>query len=82
MSLTDTFHQADLDADPIIRGRPVILTSKDGHAIWVSQRVLDENIANIPDEVPGGVIYRDKDGKPSGAYIFTQPWLCLRSARR
>ncbi|KAL1761483.1 amidohydrolase family-domain-containing protein [Schizophyllum commune] len=60
---------ADLDADPIIRGRPVILTSKDGHAIWVSQRVLDENIANIPDEVPGGVIYRDKDGKPTGTFL-------------
>ncbi|KAL1735824.1 amidohydrolase family-domain-containing protein [Schizophyllum commune] len=60
---------ADLDADPIIRGRPVILTSKDGHAIWVSQRVLDENIANIPDEVPGGVIYRDKDGKPAGTFL-------------
>lgn len=60
---------ADLEADPVIRGRPVILTSKDGHAIWVSQRIIDENLAHIPDEVPGGVIFRDADGKPTGAFL-------------
>jgi len=29
-------HQADLDADDVVRGPPVILRSKDCHALWVS----------------------------------------------
>ncbi|KAK0212699.1 amidohydrolase family-domain-containing protein [Desarmillaria ectypa] len=53
----------DLDADPIIYGRPVILQSKDGHAIWVSRATLNDN-GPYPEYVEGGVIETDSDGNP------------------
>ncbi|KAF9264103.1 hypothetical protein L218DRAFT_958522 [Marasmius fiardii PR-910] len=58
---------ADLEADLIIRGRQVVLTSKDGHSFWVSQATLDAN-APFPEQFPGGVILRDKKGKPTGIF--------------
>ncbi|KAH9083588.1 amidohydrolase family-domain-containing protein [Lactarius deliciosus] len=33
---------ADLDSDPLVRQHRVILEAKDGHAIWVNSRVLEE----------------------------------------
>jgi len=47
--------KAELDADPIVRERPVVLQSKDGHAIWVNSKVLD-SVPSLPDTVEGGVI--------------------------
>lgn len=51
--------------DPVVAGRPIALQSKDGHALWVSSKVL-ESISSLPDEVEGGVIVRDEDGNPTG----------------
>jgi len=59
--------QEDLESDPFVRGRPVVLQSKDGHALWVSQRVLDA-MAPIPAHVEGGHIVRDEAGNPTGQY--------------
>lgn len=59
--------QEDLEANPDIAGRPVILQSRDGHAIWVSRRTLEDN-APFPDEVDGGVIFRDEQGNPTGTF--------------
>ncbi|PBK76801.1 hypothetical protein ARMSODRAFT_948639 [Armillaria solidipes] len=59
---------ADLDASPVIRGRSVMLRSKDGHGTWVSGRVL-QNIRPLPHAVEGGVIVRDKKGKPIGVFL-------------
>ena len=61
--------QRDLDAYPLIKGRPVILQSRDGHAIWVSRATLDAN-APFPDSVEGGVILRDESGEMTGSLIF------------
>lgn len=58
----------DLDADPDIHGRPIILQSKDGHAIWVSRATLDDN-GPYPEHVDGGVIQTDSDGNPSGLFL-------------
>ncbi|RXW15059.1 hypothetical protein EST38_g10795, partial [Candolleomyces aberdarensis] len=58
----------DLDANPITRNRPIILQSKDGHAIWVSQTLIDTH-GPYPDTIEGGVIVRREDGKPSGVFI-------------
>ncbi|KAK0485942.1 amidohydrolase family-domain-containing protein [Armillaria novae-zelandiae] len=58
----------DLDEDPVIHGRPVILQSKDGHAIWVSRTTLNDNTP-FPEDVEGGVIERDSDGNPNGLFI-------------
>ncbi|KAK2467801.1 hypothetical protein APHAL10511_000096 [Amanita phalloides] len=58
----------DLDADPIVRGRPIVLQSKDWHSIWTSSKVL-ESISPLPAEVEGGVIIRGDDGRPTGVLL-------------
>ncbi|KAI0081997.1 hypothetical protein K474DRAFT_1586784 [Panus rudis PR-1116 ss-1] len=58
----------DLEKDPVVAGRPIVLQSKDGHAIWVSKKVLD-GIQPLPDEVEGGVIVRDSEGNPTGILL-------------
>ncbi|KAJ7679556.1 amidohydrolase family-domain-containing protein [Mycena polygramma] len=57
-----------LDADPVIRGRPVVLQSKDCHALWVSQRVMQLS-APFPAAVEGGVILADENGVPTGVLL-------------
>lgn len=42
-----------------------MLRRVDGHAIWVSPRVL-ELTGELPDSVDGGTIVRDEDGKTTG----------------
>ncbi|KAF8348117.1 amidohydrolase family-domain-containing protein [Amanita rubescens] len=59
---------ADLEADPVVRGRPIILNSKDWHAIWVSSKVLEDN-SPLPETVEGGVIVREDDGRPTGVLL-------------
>lgn len=61
-----TYH--DLESDPILRGRRIVLQSKDYHGLWVSKAVLD-SIPNLPDEVNGGVLVRDSNGKPTGVFL-------------
>lgn len=57
--------QAELEADPVTRGRHIALRSKDAHGYWVSQKILDA-MEPIPEKVNGGVIVRDSRGKPIG----------------
>ncbi|KAJ7937557.1 amidohydrolase family-domain-containing protein [Mycena leptocephala] len=52
---------ADLDADPVIKGRPVVLQSKDCHAQWISGRALELSLP-LPAAVEGGVILTDDAG--------------------
>ncbi|KAL1748630.1 amidohydrolase 3 [Schizophyllum fasciatum] len=59
---------ADLDSDPIIQGRPIVLQSKDCHALWVSSKAL-ELMGELPSEVEGGVIVRDAAGNPTGLML-------------
>ncbi|KAJ7141779.1 amidohydrolase family-domain-containing protein [Mycena crocata] len=58
----------DLDADPVIKGRPVMLQSKDCHAQWVSGRVL-ELTGPLPESVEGGIILTDDAGAPTGVLL-------------
>lgn len=55
----------DLDREPLLRGRPVLLVRVDCHAYWVSNAILS-NLRNLPDVVDGGLIIRDGVGKPTG----------------
>ena len=57
--------QSDLDADSVIRGRYVVLQSKDCHALWVSSRAIEASLP-FPETIEGGVIVRDDSGKPTG----------------
>ena len=55
------------DLDPLSAGRPVALTSKDGHLLWVNSAALAR--AAIGPETPspkGGEIVRDAAGRPTG----------------
>ncbi|KAJ2972879.1 hypothetical protein NUW54_g12175 [Trametes sanguinea] len=70
-----TYHA--LEADPVVAGRPVVLQSKDGHALWVSLAVL-ESLKSLPDEVEGGVIVRDSFGKPTGVFLDNAQDLVIR----
>ncbi|GBE81356.1 amidohydrolase family-domain-containing protein [Sparassis latifolia] len=56
------------EADPIVADRLIILQSKDGHAMWVSRKVV-ESMGPLPMEVDGGVILRDSEGNPTGVFL-------------
>lgn len=57
-----------LEMDPIVRGRPVVLSSKDKHASWVSKKALALSFP-LPSEVEGGIIMKDSFGNPSGVFL-------------
>ncbi|KAF9460436.1 amidohydrolase family-domain-containing protein [Collybia nuda] len=59
---------ADLDLDPLLKGRPISLSRIDVHAQWVSPRVL-ELMGDLPLEVEGGQIIRDGVGNPTGIFV-------------
>ncbi|KAF8160976.1 amidohydrolase family-domain-containing protein [Crassisporium funariophilum] len=59
---------ADLDADSVIRGRPVVLQSKDCHALWVSSKAIESSLP-LPETVEGGIIVRDEGGHPTGVLL-------------
>ncbi|KAF8999779.1 amidohydrolase family-domain-containing protein [Cyathus striatus] len=59
----------DLAADPLLRDRPIALRRVDGHATWVSPRVLQIMGNDLPKDVDGGIIVRDNQGKPTGIFI-------------
>ncbi|KAJ7032151.1 amidohydrolase family-domain-containing protein [Mycena alexandri] len=58
----------ELDADPVIKGRPVVLQSKDCHAQWVNARALELS-GTLPESVEGGIILRYPDGRPTGVML-------------
>ncbi|KAJ7215765.1 amidohydrolase family-domain-containing protein [Mycena haematopus] len=58
----------DLEADPVIKGRLVVLQSKDCHALWVSRRVLELSDP-FPASVDGGVILTDASGAATGMML-------------
>ncbi|KAF5385987.1 hypothetical protein D9615_002411 [Tricholomella constricta] len=59
---------AHLEDDPVIRGRPVVLQSKDCHALWASAKAIEASMP-FPEAVDGGIIVRDKTGKPTGVLL-------------
>ena len=65
---SNQLHQADFDRDPLLTDRLIILRRVDGHAVWVSPRVI-KLMGDIPQEVEGGAILRDASGQPTGIPI-------------
>ncbi|KAG2151175.1 amidohydrolase family-domain-containing protein [Suillus bovinus] len=62
-------HADDFDREPLLRGRRISLTHIDAHACWVSNRVL-QLMAPLPEgDINGGLIIRDKHGKPTGILV-------------
>lgn len=57
------------DLDPIVGDRPVALSSKDGHVLWVNTAAL--RLAGVTRQTPepaGGAIGRDLSGEPDGIF--------------
>ncbi|KAH8084879.1 amidohydrolase family-domain-containing protein [Cristinia sonorae] len=62
----------------LLAARPIALSRVDGHAMWVSPRVIELTKESQPghkwpsdDEIEGGSIVRDSDGNPTGVFIDT-----------
>lgn len=68
-----------LEMDPIVRGRPVVLQSKDSHAMWISKKALALS-SPLPSEVEGGVIVKDSFGNPTGVFLDNAQNLVKRPA--
>ncbi|CAA7262098.1 unnamed protein product [Cyclocybe aegerita] len=71
---------ADLNNDPLLKGRLISLSRVDGHARWVSFAVLNL-MKDLPEKVDGGLVVRDKEGRPTGIFVDnamglipTPPW--------
>jgi predicted amidohydrolase YtcJ len=55
------------DLDTIVRNKPVILRSQDGHSVWANSRALElAHITKATTDPPNGKIERLPDGRPSG----------------
>jgi predicted amidohydrolase YtcJ len=67
--------QTDFDKSTALRNLPIALKRIDIHAEWVSPKVL-EMMGDLPEEVPGGQIERDADGKPTGVFVSGPFWSC------
>lgn len=61
-------HADDFDREPLLRGRRISLARIDVHASWVSNRVL-QLMTPLPESIDGGLIIRDKHGKPTGIFV-------------
>jgi len=58
----------DIDREPLLRGRLVLLVRVDYHTYWVSNAILSK-LQNLPDAVDGGSIIRDGAGNPTGVFV-------------
>lgn len=67
-SLFDTVGPRKETLDKIVPDKPVILTSADGHSVWVNSKALEmAGITKDTENPDGGIIQRDPDtGEPSG----------------
>ncbi|KAK4243407.1 amidohydrolase-like protein [Corynascus novoguineensis] len=60
---------ADLDGlDVEGKNRPVLVDSKDLHSTWCNTAAVAELGADKWADVPGGIIERDAEGKPTGVF--------------
>jgi predicted amidohydrolase YtcJ len=71
--------QDDLEADPVLRGKAILLFRVDLHAVWVSKRVL-ELCGTLPKKVEGGEIITDATGNPTGMFLDNAQLLIPRPA--
>ncbi|CAE6461904.1 unnamed protein product [Rhizoctonia solani] len=59
---------ADLDKDPLLKDKSIVLARTDVHAYWVSSEVI-RRLGPLPEKVDGGEIVRDADGNPTGIFL-------------
>jgi len=67
------------DLDPVAPATPVLLSSKDGHLLWVNSVAMRlAGIDRTTPDPPGGEIARDRRGEPSGVLKETAKDLVWR----
>ncbi|KAH7915226.1 amidohydrolase family-domain-containing protein [Hygrophoropsis aurantiaca] len=66
------------ESDPVLHGRPIVLQSKDGHALWLSKTAIAMSLP-WPEAVDGGIIVRDTHGDPTGVLLDNAQPLAKRS---
>ncbi len=55
------------DLDRAVSDRPVALSSKDGHALWVNSKALAiAGVTGATEDPPNGALQRGEDGEPAG----------------
>ncbi|KAK0468839.1 hypothetical protein IW261DRAFT_1517097 [Armillaria novae-zelandiae] len=62
----------DLEVDPVIKGRPIILESENRHAIWVSSTILKDLAIRkklLINHVHSGDILKDTKEQPTGVFL-------------
>lgn len=68
------------DLDPAAPAHPVVLSSKDGHLLWVNSAVLRAaGVDRATADPPGGAIARDGRGEPTGILKETAKDLVWRA---
>lgn len=56
--------------DRIAPNHPVLLTRIDGHAVWANRKAMDlAGVSVEANDVEGGKIYRDQNGRPTGIFV-------------
>ncbi|PLW06165.1 hypothetical protein PCANC_25496 [Puccinia coronata f. sp. avenae] len=59
-----------LSSHPELQGKKIVLRRIDYHAYWVSEAILDSILTeNLAQDVEGGKIVRDRNGRPTGVFI-------------
>lgn len=58
---------AQLESDPRLAGRPIVLKRVDVHALWISESIL-KRLGDLPETIDGGMIIRE-DQKPTGVFL-------------
>jgi predicted amidohydrolase YtcJ len=65
--------------DDAAQQRPVALHSRDGHALWTTERTLERLGLALDDlDVPGGIVERDGSGKFTGVLREESSWIVRR----
>lgn len=59
------------ESSKLLKGRRISLKRIDVHALWVSKSVIEEleSSGDIPDSIPGGLVLKDSNGKPTGIFV-------------
>ena len=58
------------ELDRVSAGHPVVLERIDGHAIWVNSRAMQlTGVTGATADPPGGRLFRDPTGAPTGIFV-------------
>lgn len=69
--------------DSVSPNNPVTIQALDGHTVWANSKALAAgNVTAATPSPPGGVIFKDAKGQPTGILNDTAAWLLSAAAPR